>query len=968
MVDDDDDNDEANRAYRAIAAQLAQFSSPQLGQWKAAPRRRDEDDNDDDDNDYDDDNDDDVNMDAVEWMEHDLKITSPPPRTPRRTPILERAHTPIMSNSSSSKRSSMIGPPPHQPPSPVVRGRTSEALLPRPTVPSPRPGVPTSGLHSPLLYRRYHDILAGYLKAKRSLTHSLDLEKQELALEDATSLGSSISALVSREQRTELDYLSQLQQLSWSTSLPLEGDCWMLLVSLRQLGLHALIWENDPTSAVQHTHAIQGFTQQLATSIHDTPEQLLQRLASKEAPFALQRRFVILQWIQTCLDQVRMEPPKTMTMTTMSRLSGPSTTAVCGRRDDPQAALVPEDSFLEPCLGLILAGRMEEAQEVARTQGQPWRAAVWSGGKPLGIKRIPNPQTKQVDAVTTGNPHRFLWKRQMYKTARRVAPVEACISALLAHDLPTCLVSPLLRNWSKAVGAIFMGIWGRLEDEVLVKQNVERRKEALPFDGTEHPQKEQEHLLSTAHLSGMTEDRAMMLLHSSPFEEIKGFGVFESAMAAFLEGKSSIMDYCKRETAFVFGEDANEEAQLAHLRFLTHLMCFLESLQVSTTPIILSDLTKWKNQVLSQYVRYLESRPELWSFIPLYVSLLPDKQRLQWFPLMLAKVLDDTERQHFLRDMHMYFPEDVLPILQTTVRLCLNSQAAPDEIKIQSLRWLLLNDDTYADEAILCSNILLRQFFMEEEDDRLDLAMALVDETLPETLVARCQSSSARVEHLAFLAYLEAYRMFGQWKERLTSPSDASMDERSSRSSSNVGQIDMNHLTPAEQEIAKQRLVRDWIREKRERCQRVIEAAEQARTVLLGTLTYPGGWLAWDEQESVVTTEEERKRRRDMEEIQSRYLTLAVNLYHEVCEGTALWLSRLWEDAGRLMNRRHAEEALKDPRSHPNVWYQHALDVAVVLADDRYGIHQAVGVNALKDIVAKLAETAVSQLMNGGKA
>lgn len=540
----------------------------------------------------------------------------------------------------------------------------------------------------------------------------------------------------------------------------------------------------------------------------------------------------------------------------------------------------------------------------------------------------------------------------MYKTARRAPPLEAAISAVLANDIPSCLASPHFRKWSQALGALFMGIWGRLEDEVLVKQNTERRKEALPFEGTEYPQKEQEQLVSTSQLAGITEDRAMIMLRSSPFEEMKGNGVFERAMAAFLEGKSSIVAYCKQETAFVFGEDQDETAQLAHLRFLTHLMCFLESLQVSTTPIVLPDLTKWKNQVLSQYVLYLESRPELWSYVTLYVSLLPDKQRLEWFPSMLAKVLDDSERQTFLRDMQGYFPQDILPILRSTVRLCLNSHAAPDDIKIHSLRWLLM-DETHAEEAIICSNLLLRQFFLDKEDDKLDLAMDLVNDTLPENLVVGCRSANARVEHMAFLAYLEAYHTFGQWKERLIGISTA-VDDRL--------QIDINNLVPAEQEIAKQRRVREWTRQKRDQCQSLVEAADQARMVLMGTLMYGGGWLAVGEDESVAT-EEERTRRRDMEEIQSRYLILAVNLYHEVCEETASWLSRTLDDAMDIMSRRQAQESLKDPLYQPDVWYQHALDLAVVLADDRYGIHKAVGVNALKEILVKLSETAVSKLM-----
>lgn len=913
----DEDDDAANRAYNSIAAQLAQFTSPQLG--SLPPRYQDESD--------------DADMDDIEWMEQDLQIHSPPPKTPKRTPILERANTPVMSNSTSKKTSY-----PSSPPAPVA----TPAAVPRVAAPSPRPVVPTSSHQSPFIYRRYHEILAGYLKAKRSLTNSLELERRGQALEPMT-LGSSVSSLAAREQRTELDFLSQLQQVCWSSAFPLEGDVWMLLVSLRQLGLPALVWDNDPTSQAQNALAVQGFAQQLVCSIHDTPERILQRLKSTDAPLVLQRRYAILVWIQTCLDQIRAEPPKTR----------PAAPRQKTHPDDPSAAVVPEDSFLEASLGLILAGRLEEAQELARAQGQPWRAAVWAGAKPYGIKKTPNPKTKTVDTVATGNPHRFLWKRQMFRTARRAPPAEAAIAAVLSNDVATCLANPHLRNWSHALCATFMGVWGRIEDEILVKHNTERRKEALPFPGTEHIQKEHDQLLATSQLSAITEDRALMLLRSSPFEELKGKGVYEEAMAAFLDGKSSILEYCRKETAVVFGEDKDEDSQLAHLRFLTHLTCFLESLQVSTTSIVLSDLTKRKNEVLFQYIQYLESRPELWSMVTMYVGLLPDEKRLLWFPSMLAKVLEDFERQAFLQDMQAYFPQDVLPILRTTVRLCLNSRAAPDHVKVQSLNWLLM-DEAHAEEAIICSNLLLRQLFMYEDDDKLDLAMQVVEDVLPEKLVVQCESASARVEHMAFLAYLEAYRTFSLWKEHLVTTSTRMADDL---------QIDMKNLTTAEQDIAKQRLVRDWARQKRDNSQTFLKAAEDARTVLLGTLMYPGGWLSQGEDDEAVTSEEQRQRLRDMKDIQSRYLALAVNLYHQVCEETALWLSRCLDNALHIMTRSQALESLKDPLFQPDLWYQNALNLAVVVADDRYGVHHAIGANALKELLAKLAETAVSQLM-----
>lgn len=979
MMEEDEDEDMAARAYASIAAQLQQFTSPKLG--SLPPKST-----------YDDSimsmEDDDEDMDTVDWMKRDLQHPSPRhPFTPKRTtPILERADTPVMSNSSSKRQSPDRSPGMKEP-----IQTPGYQVIPRPKVHSPRtvsaPGVLGTRSHhpnqSPFVYRRYHDTLWSYLKAKRSLSHSLDLERKGQALEAMTldDAGFTASSLASREQRTELDYLSQLQQLCWSTPSPetfLEGDCWMLLVTLRQLGLSALVWDNDAVSAAQHARAQTGFLQQLANLIEETPSQLLQRLASNQAPLALQRRYSILQWIQTCLDQVRV-PPKTVSALRDAAVSHPD--------DTETPSLVPEalqQQMLLASLSYILAGRLEDAKALARSNGQPWRAAAWGGGQALGYVKKPNPETQTMDVQPTGNPNRFLWKRQVWKNGRRLgsassgsATVEAAISALLANDVPTCLVNPHLRTWSQALGATFMGMWGRLEDEVLHLHNTQRRNHAkyLPFPGTQNATQESEQLMATAQLAGMTDLQALQLLSSSPFEEIRGQGSYEGAIAAFCVGKSTILDFLYNETEQVLTGQQESDAELAQLRFLTHLVLFLDSLQVSTTPIVLDGLTEQKNQVLFRYVQYLESRPDLWHLVTLYVSLLPDEKLLEWYPTMLAKVLEDTERQAMLESMQSLFPHLQVLVLRQTVRLCLSFMDASDDMKCRSIRWLLY-DENHAGEALICSNILLRELFLENDDEKIEVAMSLVEDNLPEDLVDRAELSlneeskedkatniikvtNARTEHLAFLSYLDAYRSFGKWKDTLADTPTIIADSLGK-------QVDFNNLNATEQQIATQRMRRDWAREKNKHFETLLDAAEHARKVLHGVLTHPGGWLALDQEDGarMVVDDEEQKRRKDMQVIRSRYLVLAVNLYHQVCEETALWMSRSLDDAMHIMTRDEALKSLQDRSYQPDVWYQYALELAIVIADDRYGIQKALGPNALKDIVTKLAETAVSKLMS----
>jgi hypothetical protein len=316
-----------------------------------------------------------------------------------------------------------------------------------------------------------------------------------------------------------------------------------------------------------------------------------------------------------------------------------------------------------------------------------------------------------------------------------------------------------------------------------------------------------------------------------------------------------------------------------------------------------------------------------------------------------------------------------------------------DDTKCQSIQWLLHHDEHYGD-ALICSNILLRDFFLNEQDDKMETAMIFVEEHLPDELLERAgqlkptfdtldptlyttKVDNARSEHLAFLSYLDAYRTFGKWKDVLSENPPTSGTSTSSTSTTDG--VDLTRLTSTETKIAQHRMVKDWIRQKKQKCQTVLDAAEQARTVLTNVLTHPGGWLSTDdeqEQEQYNTLygtgdDENTTRLQEIAEIRARYLVLAVNLYHQVCEDTASWMSRSLDDASLVhLTRDEALQHLEKDNDHPQplfapaFWYQQALDLAIMVASDAHGIHKAFGSLELQEFMAKLAETAVSKLMN----
>jgi len=212
----------------------------------------------------------------------------------------------------------------------------------------------------------------------------------------------------------------------------------------------------------------------------------------------------------------------------------------------------------------------------------------------------------------------------------------------------------------------------------------------------------------------------------------------------------------------------------------------------------------------------------------------------------------------------------------------------------------------------------------------------------------------AHSEYLAFVSYLNAYRTFNEWKVVLANtPSSAASEQR-----------DFNYLNATELAIAKERMSKDWLRSKKAKCEIIVEAAEKARQSLHDVLVFTGGWLAEDD-DYFATIPDEKDRRRELGEIRGRYLALAVNLYHQVCEDTALWMSRSLDDATSVQpDRKTTLESLKDPRYSPSHWYEHALDLAILVAKDENGLHKNFSNVDLQEFLSKLAETAVSKLMH----
>ena len=1144
----DDDDDETARAVAAIENQLKSFKSPLLDNNNTKSKNRDYsysqrgqhmgyDDNGEDvimgDHNY--------QMNAMEWYQQQLQEEPPTPaqKTPKRTPLLERAGTPVMSNSSSKNLLALS----ELASTPSGGGRNTYGLVddddmddndddkytePRPvetpmlqrrfkTVSSSsssssskfitgggrrnisQGGIggaitntttamitssltknnPSSASLKQYTFRKYHDALYDYLKAKHNINDRLDLEREERGLQQEGDYNDDMmihmdssftsASLSQNECRTEVEYCKALCHIGYS--LPMEdeasteeGNFWSLLVSLRKLGLSALIWHDDSTSLTQNSSSQAFYLQQLTSKINSTPKELLESMIpssssssisfSAQPPLVLQRKNELLKWIQSCL----VLESKSIKGALPSSSAGNITTVQSSSHpDDPTIpSLISEmdgkilKTMIQVCLALILEGRTKEALDIARQRGQSWRAAAWIGGEPFGYTTEIKDETKSVDNISVGNPNRFLWKRQVWRSGRRllqkqqnqdtdIGNEEAAIYSILSDDVTTALDNPCIRSsWTKSLCVLLMGMRGRTQDEVLHRHNINRRRNVGTrngFPGYQYEKEENEQLMATANLSTMTEAQVASTLTNSHFlrqqeqqrREMNNSSSrrrrhhqfsSKSAIMAFVTGKSAILQLCAEETSQLVSDlkevslGNNDDDDYVNqdwegVRFMTHLTLFLDSLQESSTPILLDGVSEQKDEILFEYVQYLESRPDLWHMLTLYVSLLPRPKIQEYYPNVLVKVLDDSERKLMTGQIRDLMPRLELPLLRKIVRLSLSapsgsigdeSEEVMDKIKCNSLQWLLHQDDHMGD-ALICANILFRDLLLNEEEDKTYVAMTFMNDNLPENFldlvrqtvspiieeedensntvlnlgmertVYTTKVDNAMTEYVAFNSYLEAYGTFEDWKQILEETPTALEDHQLP---------DATNLNETEKNIAKTNFLRSWVKEKKKHLEKTLHAAEEARLALHNVLTHPGGWLSADEDEFANihrADEEEQNRQRDIEKIRSRHLVLAVNLYHEVCEETASWLSRSLNDTENihlpreevliLLQKSNASNSTDtDISPTPAFWYQHALDLATLVASDKNCISKAYSPSDLKDFISKLAETSISKLMN----
>ena len=862
-------------------------------------------------------------------------------------------------------------------------------------------------------YRPYHDVLFAYLQSRDRFSKAVqqDNENSMMQIDGDDSMvgdrdGGSAQAQAAVDE-AEMEFLESLASVclsrgqnisedisedgnNWIDASKNEGNFWDLMSALRVGGLSSLFYCVDGQNIPDLT-----LSNDPSAMVDSAPADVLHACLGGEerkASLPLQRLNAALGWIEACHGRKFEEalnqeyegnanpllPPlrrRTMWPGTVAALQqqrrnpsisgafhpdAPIKFALGSRSSSPvdvASFLKSEDEIddarlLRACFMLFKAGRVEEAMKLVSDCGQPWRAALWTGGEPLATDG-------------TGNPTRALWKNQARKISKQMSQMvninassmvdstgtrclypslayEAAIMSLLSDDVDTALRNRVFETWEDGVHAVLCSELGIIVDDVLRSLNsarVEASQESgghFPYPGTEFDTLDDG---STPQGNDGDLGAALEKLEASPFERIReeGGDPFRNGMTSFLVGQNALKEYIEECAVLSLEAENNDEA--CFLRFITHLVIYVDTVlpdfcsqlalpsEIDATTD--GSIFSLRELLILKYVAYLSSRRDLWSHVALYTSLLSDGNILDTFSSFLTHVHNEGERQMMLKQARDLFPEGLdCYILRNVVRGMIMSDkddwaresgeeaslpgvSPADARMMRAVYWLCYYPE-HRPDALVCANMLLRKFLLSTASGKSDTfeqdlyaPKVFIDKVLPEDLINMAVDQSQKKDEeaisenidLPLAQNLEAEYLSIEIYLKAHTKYVQFLDALAKTSPCHKS----NQLVNCTQykhdiEIA-DKMERNAFRQKKMGfCKIMIDYASRASDALMEVLTFAGGWLVdansnLDNQGSDL--EEAEARSEEMKAMRLAYVPRAVFMLHEVLDKTAMWLEQI---------------------------------------------------------------------------
>jgi nuclear pore complex protein Nup107 len=640
-----------------------------------------------------------------------------------------------------------------------------------------------------------------------------------------------------------------------------------------------------------------------------------------------------------------------------------------GVRMDPDAALrdgddniLPDDmedeAELMKALWLyVRAGRTNDAVDLCIRVGQSWRAASLSGGNPVGASE--NNEREDMSLERWGNPFRALWKSMCWRLSEQAAAgklsksnsllakkYEELIYAALSGNIQAITKSALCESWEDHCWAYLQGMTEQQLDEILFKLLKVKIQSSQLIVGN--------NALYLRHYSGLLDKTKYLKRYQvdldTLFEELRGSPSelvrvqanqpHRQIQAKLVTAKfpyivSSILDtllFNPEDDSYNWDLQLNatvqsDETSSLFLRFAAHFIMF-----AGFTGEHFDEQAG--HMILKLYIRHLVQHRQL-QFVPVYAARLPVAGAIEIYVQMLATVEDSLERELCVKRILESAGMEVLStVLQSVVeRLCeeyrLAAQAQQqkkgqpvasdvattdlDRRRIQTIEFLCFYSEHRA-EALVRSNMLTRQLLLE---GKFAAVKELVEESLPEdslgvldlhrdvqVLREDAEIERAMREFLCWRSYILACAQYDQWRSCMNNPSAEALSLYSEE--------------------------KDYLAD-------LMFHVSRATAATMDVLHFENGWLVGC---STDAAEDAGIRERCLP-------TLVFNLHFVQLES-----------AKTIMRLSHYPEDAKAELARPLL--EKSLEVADVVADEHYGVYNALDQDQCRDLLHGFRESAVS--------
>ncbi|XP_078488280.1 nuclear pore complex protein Nup107-like [Ciona intestinalis] len=504
-----------------------------------------------------------------------------------------------------------------------------------------------------------------------------------------------------------------------------------------------------------------------------------------------------------------------------------------------------EKQLLKIIFSFIRAGKIEEAEDLCVTHGQPWRAATLEGWRLHNDPNMNDDASEDMGLVPIeGNPHRDLWKLacwtlssdETYNAHERAiygalcGNMEAMLSVSsswddhlwaqyktmvdMATERHIQQTANIMKPWQCVVKQIPLpdGYW---------KQNIDLGDCELVFNKIEN-----------------SNDQIVREESDNPYHFIQ--------RCIILNDMEAMMDKCMEWL---------DDASMQLLRFLVHIILFLRTLGVHLQ-------TEHCDKTIEAYVRKLIADGRTNHLVATYTAALPSELQIINYSAFLEAITDSNLQKEYL-ELAMEAGLEIPAITKRVVESIrsiggVDQSVTPDssielpvtiddQRKIDSIEWLVF-DPSQRCEALKQCNAVMRQFlasrkheaahdvFVKIPSDSIEIlynewhAQADKDVPLP------ADADNAIREHLCMKAYLGAHTSFKEWFKHLHT-SKPQEYQPTIHQTSTFGSVSIPELVAEEhrQKVSADK-ISAWDDKLRSLCDLVCDK-------IYNVLLFPQGWL-----------------------------------------------------------------------------------------------------------------------------